>query len=100
VTAVVGTAVATALTLGAGAFAAIEKLESDSGCLSDRSFCRDSTAQSQHDTARTFAWISTGALIAAAVGTVVLIVAPPRRRDSRPTSVTAKGGWYGLGGSF
>jgi hypothetical protein len=97
VVALAGMAGASTIAVASGVVAAVSKVQSDSGCISERSWCRDADSRDAHERARAFAWVSTGALVAAAVGVVVLLVTPSRVREAAPAT-TAR--WYGLGATF
>jgi hypothetical protein len=61
------------------------------GCIAERAWCRDAESRDAVDSARTFAWISTGALVAAAVGTILVLVTPARRDTRRAASASTPG---------
>lgn len=62
------------------------------GCVSERQFCRDASALAEYrddaERARSFAWISTGALVVGS-GAVVAAWLWPRERASRPAAAIA-----------
>ena len=71
------------------------------GCLPDRKYCPDQAAFDTADRATTMAWISTVTLGFAAVGVLVLIVAPSKISATRVRgSSLAGGGMFDLSGSF
>jgi hypothetical protein len=101
-------AATTSAVTGVLAFSADKEAKSG-GCMRDRGYCGDAASADAADRARTFAWASTVALGAAAVGAVAMIVIPQRtsrRRSSgaRPSldaSIVPGGGAaMGISGAF
>lgn len=85
---VVGTLAAGATATVAGIFALTERSKADDGCLVDRNWCSSAEARDAASTSATLAWVSTGALIAAGVGTIALFIVPSRRVTTRSVGST------------
>ncbi len=90
VTALGVSAVTGAMALSASS--ASEDAKRRAGCVSERQFCRDSSALAEYrddaERARSLAWISTGALVAGS-GAVVAAWLWPREHVSRPVASIA-----------
>jgi len=79
--------------------------DATAGCLPDRKYCRDAASADAADRAKTFAWVSTITLGAAAAGVVALLIIPSRstgtKSSLRSSAVLLPGGGaLGLSGSF
>lgn len=84
----VGTLAAAATATVTGIFALTERSKAEEGCLVDRNWCSSADARDAASTSATLAWVSTGALIAAGVGTIALFVIPSRRVAARSVGST------------
>jgi hypothetical protein len=80
------TVVSASVSLLTGILAVPAHITAKAGCNTDRNYCRDDESREAADRSRTLAWWSTGTLAAAALGTVLLFVVPPRVSDDAPAS--------------
>ena len=95
-----GTAALTTVVFGILAVGA--KSDANDGCVPERSYCRDAASKDAASHAGTFAWVSTGALIATAVSAGLLLFIPSRLATTSRVGVAVAGGGGALelGGRF
>ena len=85
---VIGTLTAAAASGVAGIFALTERSRAEEGCILERNWCRTAEGRSSADASTTYAWVSTGALALAAIGTIALLVVPSRKVVPRSSGRT------------
>ena len=95
------TLVAGAASAVTGVLALIANNDAKSGCLPDRSYCRDQASIDASGRAHTLAWISTITLGVAAAGFLTTLIVPSKlRRVGVQAAPNVGGGSLGLSGSF
>ncbi len=96
-------------TLGVGSVAAITTVvtgvmalsaQSDAkdGCIAERSFCRDAASRDAAESAGTYAWVSTGALVISVAAFGALLFIPSRRTAAPQVGIAFDGA--GVRGTF
>jgi hypothetical protein len=80
-----------------GGLAASENGAANDGCIESRAWCRDAASRDAHESARTFAWVSTGALAVALAGTLVVLLTPSRREGALRSAKVGPIRWSGIG---
>lgn len=95
------TAAAAATMLVTGVLAVGARTDAEEGCLRERSFCRDAASKDAAESAGTYAWVSTGALVVTLFSAGALLFIPSRKSASPNARAPGlKIGLGSIGGAF